>query len=117
MKKLTLFLVAMLFSALSFAALNPYAYGLSSKLSDDKKTVTITYKLNAPATEVSVVVLDGETVLRTQPSTGITQGEHNVDILTDGFPKGKTLSWKVVVNGNSVASPTLCSPWVIPVLG
>ena len=107
MKKFTLFLFASLFSALSFAALNPYAYGLSSKLSDDEKTVTITYKLNAPATEVSVVVLDGETVLRTQPSTGITQGEHNVDILTDGFPKGKTLSWKVVVNGNSVASPTL----------
>ena len=107
MKKLTLFLVASLFSALSFAALNPYAYGLSSKLSDDETTVTITYKLNADATAVSVVVLDGETVLKTQPSTGTTQGEHSVDISTDGFPKGKTLSWKVVVTGNSVANPTL----------
>ena len=111
MKKLTLFLVATLFSALSFAeqGLNPYAYGLSSKLSDDEKTVTITYKLNAPATAVSVVILDGETVLKTQASTGITQGEHNVAISTDGFPKGKTLSWKVEVNGTSVPSPTLQS--------
>lgn len=101
MKKLTLFLVAMLFSALSFAALNPYAYGLKSDLSDDEKTVTITYKLNAPATAVSVVVLDGETVLKTQTSTGTTQGEHSVAISTDGFPKGKTLSWKVEVKGEA----------------
>ena len=107
MKKITLLFIATLFSALSFAALNPYAYGLSSDLSNDEKTVTITYKLNAPATAVSVVVLDGETVLKTQSSTGITQGEHSVDISTDGFPKGKTLKWKVVVNGNSVANPTL----------
>ena len=99
MKKFTLFLIAMFCSALSFAALNPYAYGLSSQLSDDEKTVTITYKLNAPATAVSVVVLDGETVLKTQSSTGITQGEHSVAISTDGFPKGKTLSWKVEVKG------------------
>lgn len=109
MKKLTLFLVAMLFSALSFAALNPYAYGLESELSADESTVTITYKLNAPATAVSVVVLDGETVLKTQTSTGTTQGEHSVAISTDGFPKGKTLTWKVVVNGTSVESPTLQS--------
>ena len=106
MKKFTLLLVALLSSALSFAALNPYAYGLSSKLSDDEQTVTITYKLNAPATAVSVVVLDGETVLKTQSSTGITQGEHSVAISTDGFPKGKTLKWKVEVKGTSVASPT-----------
>ena len=107
MKKLTLFLVATLFSALSFAALNPYAYGLKSKLSDDEKTVTITYKLNAPATAVSVVVLDGETVLKTQSSTGITQGEHSVAISTDGFPKGKTLKWKVEVKGAAVSSFTM----------
>ena len=107
MKKLTLFLVATLFSALSFAAeLNPYAYGLESELSADESTVTITYKLNAPATAVSVVVLDGETVLKTQTSTGTAQGEHSVEVSTDGFPKGKTLTWKVVVNGTSVGSPT-----------
>lgn len=107
MKKLTLFLVATLFSTLSFAALNPYAYGLKSKLSDDEKTVTITYKLNAPAKAVSVVVLDGETVLKTQSSTGITQGEHSVAISTDGFPKGKTLTWKVEVKGAAVSGYTM----------
>lgn len=106
MKKFTLLLVATLFSALSFAALNPYAYGLKSKLSDDEKNVTITYKLNADATAVSVVVLDGETVLKTQSSTGITQGEHSVDISTDGFPKGKTLKWKVEVKGAAHTQPT-----------
>ena len=102
MKKLTLFLVAMLFSALSFAALNPFAYGLKSQLSDNKETVTLTYSLNANATSVNIVILDGETVLKTQASTGITQGEHNVAISTDGFPKGKTLSWKVEVKGAGV---------------
>lgn len=102
MKKLTLFLVATLFSALSFADLNPYAYGLTSKLSDDEKTVTITYKLNALANSVNIVILDGETVVKTEASTGITQGVHNVDISTDGFPKGKTLSWKVEVKGAGV---------------
>ena len=99
MKKITLLFIATLFSALSFAALNPYAYGLKSKLSDDEKTVTLTYSLNAPATAVNVVILDGETVLKTQSSTGITQGEHSVAISTDGFPKGKTLKWKVEVKG------------------
>ncbi len=102
MKKLTLFLVAMLFSTLSFAALNPFAYGLKSQLSDNKETVTLTYSLNANATSVNIVILDGETVLKTQASTGITQGEHNVAISTDGFPKGKTLSWKVEVKGAGV---------------
>ena len=109
MKKFTLLFVATLFSALSFAALNPYAYGLSSDLSDDEKTVTITYKLNADATSVNIVILDGETEVKTIACDGkTTKGTHSVvDISTDGFPKGKTLSWKVEVKGTSVASPTL----------
>ena len=99
MKKLTLFLVAMLFSTLSFAALNPYAYGLKSDLSDDEKNVTLTYSLNADATSVNIVILDGETVVKTQTSTGTAQGTHSVEVSTDGFDKGKTLSWKVEVKG------------------
>lgn len=104
MKKVTLFLVATLFSALSFAALNPYAYGLTSDLSADKQKVTLTYSLNAPATAVNVVIMDGETVLATLPSTGKTQGTHSVEVSTDGFPEGKTLSWKVEVKGAAVTS-------------
>ena len=103
MKKLTLFLVAMLFSALSFAALNPFAYGLKSQLSDDKGTVTLTYSLNADATSVNIVILDGETVLKTVACDGKTaKGTHSLDVLTNGFPEGKTLSWKVEVKGAGV---------------
>ena len=103
MKKLTLFLVAMLFSALSFAALNPFAYGLKSQLSDDKGTVTLTYSLNADATSVKIVILDGETVLKTVACDGKTaKGTHSLDVLTNGFPEGKTLSWKVEVKGAGV---------------
>ena len=100
MKKFTLFLFATLFSALSFAALNPYAYGLKSDLSDDEKNVTLTYSLNADATSVNIVILDGETVLKTIACDGKTaQGTHSVEVSTDGFDKGKTLSWKVEVKG------------------
>lgn len=100
MKKNTLFLFATLFSALSFAALNPYAYGLSSTLSADETKVTISYSLNADATSVDIVILDGEIVLKTVACDGkTTKGSHSVDILTDGFPEGKTLTWKVEVKG------------------
>ena len=103
MKKITLFLVAAMFSALSFAALNPYAYGLSSTLSADETKVTISYSLNADATSVDIVILDGEIVLKTVACDGkTTKDSHSVDILTDGFPKGKTLTWKVEVTGAGV---------------
>ena len=105
MKKFTLFLFATLFSALSFAALNPYAYGLSSSL--DGTTLKVNYSLNADATGVSVVILDGETEVHTVTCDGKTKGSHSVNISTLGLPTGKLLTWKVVVNGNSVASPTL----------
>ena len=108
MKKITLFLVAALFSVLSFAALNPYAYGLSSALSADETKVTISYSLNADATSVDIVILDGEIVLKTVACDGkTTKGSHSVDILTDGFPEGKTLTWKVDVKGAAVAKVTV----------
>ncbi len=107
MKKITLFLVAALFSALSFAALNPYAYGLSSEL--DGTTLKVNYSLNATATAVSVVIMDGEEAVKTVTCDGITKGTHSINISTLDLPTGKSLTWKVVVNGNSVASPTLQS--------
>ena len=105
MKKFTLLFVATLFSALSFAALNPFAYGLSSSL--DGTTLKVNYSLNADATGVSVVILDGETEVYSVTCDGKTKGSHSVDISTLDLPTGKSLTWKVVVNGNSVASPTL----------
>ena len=106
MKKLTLFLVATLFSTLSFAALNPYAYGLSSSL--DGTTLTVNYSLNADATGVSVVIMDGETEVKTVTCDGITKGSYSVDISTLDLPTGKSLTWKVVVvKDTPVESPTL----------
>ena len=104
MKKLTLFLVAMLFSALSFAALNPYAYGLSSSL--DGTTLKVNYSLNAPATAVSVVIMDGETEVHTVACDGKTKGSHSVEISTLDLPTGKSLTWKVNVTGAAVAKAT-----------
>lgn len=105
MKKITLFLVAALFSALSFAALNPYAYGLSSSVNGT--TLTVNYSLNAPATAVSVVIMDGEEAVKTVTCDGITKGTHSINISTLDLPTGKSLTWKVDVKGESVATPTL----------
>lgn len=109
MKKITLFLFATLFSALSFAALNPYAYGLSSTLSADQTTLTVNYSLNATATSVNVVILNGETVEKTVDCTslGLTKGSYTTTIPTDELPKTTSLTWKVVVNGTSETKPTL----------
>ena len=106
MKKITLFLFATLFSALSFAALNPYAYGLSSELSLDESTLTVNYSLNADATGVNIVILDGATVVETITCDGKTKGSYTVEVPTTDFPKSTSLTWKVEVLGNSVANPT-----------
>ena len=106
MKKFTLFLITSLFSALSFAALNPYAYGLKSDLSLDESTLTVNYSLNADATGVNIVILNGETVVKTIACDGKTKGSYTVEVPTTDFPKSTSLTWKVEVLGNSVATPT-----------
>ena len=107
MKKFTLFLFATFFSALSFAALNPYAYGLSSTLSADQTTLTVNYSLNATATSVNVVILNGETVVKTVDCSvlGLTKGAYTTTIPTDEFPKTTSLTWKVEVKGAEVTAP------------
>lgn len=92
MKKLTLFAIALLASVVSFAALNPYAYGLSSSL--EGTTLTVNYSLNAPANAVSVVIMDGETEVKTVTCDGITKGTHSIDVSTLDLPTGKSLTWK-----------------------
>lgn len=110
MKKFTLILVAMLFSALSFAALNPYAYGLSSSLNTDQTELTINYSLNATAINVDFVLLDGDKVIKTVNlnGKGLAKGTYTAAIALDdpNMPLGKKLSWKIEVKGNSVAKPT-----------
>ena len=109
MKKVTLFLVATLFSALSFAALNPYAYGLKSTLSSDQKTLTVEYSLNAPATSVVWKLMDGDKVVKTLDLTakGLAKGSYTIAIPTLDFPVGKNLTWTIDVKGTSVTVPTV----------
>ena len=105
MKKFTLFIAAIAMSVMSYA-LNPYAYALSSSLSEDGATLTVNYSLNAEATAVSVVLLNGEEVVKTVPCDGLAQGEYTVAIPTEGLPQGVELTWSVEVQGASVAEPT-----------
>ena len=111
MKKITLFLIATLFSAMSFAALNPYAYGLSSTLNANQTELTVNYSLNATATNVDFVLLDGDKVIKTVNlnGKGLVKGTYTAAIALDdpNMPLGKQLSWKIEVKGNSVESPTL----------
>ena len=85
--------------------LNPFAYALSSTLSNDQKTLTVNYSLNANATSVNIQIVDGEEVVRTISSAGTTKGAHTLNVSTEGLPAYTYLSWQVEVNGNSVAEP------------
>ena len=109
MKKLTLFAIALLASVASFAALNPFAYGLSSQLSADETTLTVNYSLNADATSVVIKVMNGESDPVTFDNQPSTKGSHTVEISTADFPKTTTLTWKIEVSGSSVKAPTLQS--------
>ncbi len=107
MKKILLLISFVILSLVTYA-LNPFAYALSSTLSDDQSKLTVNYKLNATATSVKVEIYNGQTKVKTVDCTseGLTKGVYSVDISTADLPKGTTLTWKVVVNGNSVSAPT-----------
>ena len=86
--------------------LNPYAFGLESVLSDDKTTLTVTYRLNnSNATSVNVVVYNGEEKVATIPGTTAI-GVNTVEVATADLPGGVELTWAVEVNGTSVEAPT-----------
>lgn len=86
--------------------LNPYAFGLESKLSDDKTTLTVTYRLNnSNATAVNVLVYNGEDIVASIPGT-TTIGKNTIEVATGNLPAGVELKWAVEVNGTSVEAPT-----------
>ena len=87
--------------------LNPYAFGLESVLSEDKATLTVNYRLNnSKATKADVIVKNGQdTIVIVAGTTNI--GKNTVEISTEGFPTGVDITWAVIVNGTSVAAPTL----------
>ena len=86
--------------------LNPYAFGLTSKLSEDQSFLTVNYRLNnSKATKVDVVIYNGPKVVDVFAGT-TNLGKNTVKIPTHSFPTGVELTWAVIVNGNSVAAPT-----------
>ena len=86
--------------------LNPFAYALSSALSADNTVLTVNYTLNATATEVNILVLNGETVVKTIACEGIAKGTYSVEIPTAELPKETALTWRVDVKGAAVTQAT-----------
>ena len=86
--------------------LNPFAYNLTSVLSEDKATLTVNYTLNANAEAVEIVILNGEEVVKTVACKGINKGAYTVNIPTAGLPETASLTWAVNVKGTSVEVPT-----------
>ena len=85
--------------------LNPFAYNLSSTLSEEGTTLTVNYTLNANAEAVEIVILNGKEVVKTIPCKGINKGTYTVNIPTAGLPEDVALTWSVNVKGTSVAAP------------
>ena len=85
--------------------LNPFAYNLSSTLSEEGTTLTVNYTLNANADAVEVVILNGKEVVKTIPCKGINKGTYTVNIPTAGLPEAVALTWSVNVKGIAPAAP------------
>ena len=109
MKKLLLSIIfALITSVTAFAVdLNPFAYGLSSELSDDQTKLTVNYKLNSTATSVALLIYDGEELIKTVDCSteGLSAGSYSIDVPTDDLHEGVKLTWKIEVNGRSVLAP------------
>ena len=129
MKKLSLLLLTLCVSLAGWAATsvnadsgwkhsNPFAYGLTSSLSDDYRTLSLTYSLNANAVPsnnndnnydnlnssrgVQIYIVNKESGQRVKTITSgpITRGTWTVNVSTDDLPRDVELTWEVVVNGN-----------------
>ena len=113
MKKLLFILSAIFVSATGWTQ-NPYAYGLSSKLSDDKQNLTINYSLNVKATSVQIEIIDenGNTCY-TQQSAPIDKGANSITIPTASLPREKALNWKVIVNGGNTGTQPTVPVWAV----
>lgn len=81
MKKITLFIAALAMSVMSYA-LNPFAYALSSSLSEDGATLTVKYSLKAAAGNTPLVCTD---------ATVATEGQ-NITISADWGERPLTIN-------------------------
>ena len=112
MKKL-LFLLSFLFVASAASAayvptsggtMNPFAYDLSGSFDQASMKLTVNYKLNAPATQVTIRIFNGNTVEKTQDFTDTeyrTKGAHSVNIDVSACSSNADLTWSVDVTGIS----------------
>ena len=112
MKKL-LFLLSFLFVAFAASAayvptsggtMNPFAYDLSGSFDQASMKLTVNYKLNAPATQVTIRIFNGNTVEKTQDFTDTeyrTKGAHSVNIDVSTCSSNADLTWSVDVTGIS----------------
>ncbi len=72
--------------------LNIYASGLSSTLAEGQ--LTVKYTLNAEATEVSLLVLNGEETVATYPLTGLAKGANEATVDVSALAAG-AYNWAI----------------------
>ena len=85
--------------------LNPYAYNLSSTVSEDNKNITVKFYLNTKASTVKVIFNDGVKDYVARSYTDVKAGGYSSTIALDTMPKGKALSWRVDITGPGLVTP------------
>ena len=112
MKKLLLVTISIFVALITTAAdLNPFAYVLSSSYDPSTYTLTVNYSLNAPATRVDLVILDGATAVKTISFTNsgdISAGAHTVTPSMLGLAPKAGYTWKLNVYGAAKNAMTYC---------
>lgn len=122
---LLLFVTLSLSTAFAVEGLNPYAYKLSWKQTNDNRTLQVSYCLNAPAKSVALDILNeaGTQVLASFTNLPVGETEYNKDnnpqitphvyeinmaeLISRGLPMGSALSWRITVTGTSPSVPTM----------
>lgn len=123
MKKLSLLLIALLASLMSWAQTDPntgwvkanaFAYDLRVSYSSNMSQITLSYVLSGDAIPsgdayatlnntrgVQVYVYDSNgNQLKVLTNGGITKGRHSIVVNASDYPYDETLTWEVVVHGN-----------------
>ena len=122
MKKLLIISIAVFVSVMA-GGQNPYAYDLRSSVESDGTALTLSYVLNADATDVKMYLLtkdnDGNFTQRVPnwekadiPTTKSPnrQTPHKIQLTSADLPteaKGVEISWELVVTGTSPSKPTI----------
>ena len=103
-------------SVISWAQLNPYAYGLSSDWDATNQTLTVDFKLNAKANKIEIFAVDRANNNKTYKIHEITSPGNTLDYSIpihingkgiDGIclPTGKNLTFAVKVDGTARNTP------------